>query len=177
MVNIVMVKKISLAKKQFQNPCAGCGDKAGAMCCVALSIDTPEVNERRIDVDCVYWYLTRPSFYATAIIKNGKPSLHPSRWEITVSDRCEHLGRNNRCGIYDMRPVTCSDYSPFPLENSEDNVNASGYCDRYEPDTEKIVFRRSKEFHDFILQNFPKAGNWLEKRRPIEFDGSKLHIT
>ncbi|MFQ5432360.1 MAG: YkgJ family cysteine cluster protein [Nitrospinota bacterium] len=171
-----MVKKISLTKKQFQNPCADCGGTAGALCCVALSIETPRQNKRQIDVDCVYWYLTRSSFYVTTVLKNGKPSLHPNRWEITVSDRCEHLGKNNRCKIYDTRPVTCSDYSPFPLENPGDNVNTSGYCDRYEPGTEKIIFRRSKEFYDFILQNFPKAGNWLEKRQTLKYDRSKLNL-
>ena len=127
-------------------------------------------------MDCVYWYLTRPSFYATTILKNGKPSLHPNRWEITVSDRCEHLGKNNKCKIYDRRPVTCSDYSPFPLENRDDNVNASGCCDRYEPEAEKIVFQRSKEFRNFIIKNFPKAGNWLENRQPLKYDRSRLNL-
>jgi len=171
-----MVKKISLTKKQFQKPCVDCGDNSGALCCVALSIDTPLQNSRQIDVDCVYWYLTRPSFYATTILKKGKPSLHPNRWEITISDRCEHLGKNNKCKIYDIRPVTCSDYSPFPLENRDDNVNESGYCDRYEPDAEKIVFRRSKEFRDFIIKNFPKQGNWLENRKPLKYDRSRLNL-
>lgn len=172
-----MVKKIRLTKKQYLNPCSDCGGKNGAICCVGLSIDTPERTKKEIDLDSVYWYLTRPSFFATTTLKNGIPSLHPSRWELSVADRCEHLEKNNRCNIYDQRPHICSDYSPFPLKKPEDNVNSSGYCDRYEPEMEKVVFKRSKDFLDYIQINFPKKmGGRLKKRKPLKYDNSKLLI-
>jgi uncharacterized protein len=83
-----------------------------AKCCryFALPLDTPK---NRDDFDFIRWYLLHD--FATVFVDEGT-------WYLLVHTVCQHLGADNRCGIYDTRPQICRDYSTKNCEYEDDAV-------------------------------------------------------
>ena len=71
-----------------------------AKCCryFALPIDKPTEWQ---DFDYIRWYLLHEQ---AAVFIEG------DCWYLLVQNRCKHLGDDNRCGIYPIRPDACSTF-------------------------------------------------------------------
>ena len=72
-----------------------------AKCCkyFALPIETPEDIR---DWEFVRWYLLHE---AATVFKED------DNWYLLIHTTCKHLQSDNRCGIYDTRPIICREYS------------------------------------------------------------------
>jgi Fe-S-cluster containining protein len=83
-----------------------------AKCChyFALPIDTPE---EATDFDYIRWYLLHDR--ATVFVDEGT-------WYLLVHTTCKHLQPDYRCGIYDIRPQICRDYSTDNCEYEDDTT-------------------------------------------------------
>ena len=83
--------------------CARCT----ALCCqyVSTEIDPPTT---RVDFDNVRWYLMHPG--VRVFVEEG------GRWFLQFMSRCENLGADNLCRIYDRRPQICRDLQPTSCE-------------------------------------------------------------
>lgn len=84
----------------------------GAKCCryFALPIDKPKAWQ---DFDYIRWYLLHER---TAIFTDE------GCWYLLVQNRCQHLGDDHRCGIYESRPQICRDYKTNDCEYEDDWV-------------------------------------------------------
>lgn len=76
-------------------------DQCAALCCryFALPIETPET---RNDYDDIRWYLCH---------ENVAVFIEDDTWYVAVMNKCKHLQKDNRCGIYETRPKICRGYS------------------------------------------------------------------
>jgi len=76
-------------------------DKCVALCCryFALPIDNPTTLR---DYDNIRWYL---------IHENVVVFVTDKQWYIGVMTKCKHLQADHRCGIYDVRPRICREFS------------------------------------------------------------------
>jgi uncharacterized protein len=76
-------------------------DSCSALCCryFALPIDNPETRK---DFDNIRWYLVH---------ENVVVFVEKKQWYIGIMNRCKHLQADNRCGIYETRPMICRSYS------------------------------------------------------------------
>ncbi len=83
--------------------CARCT----ALCCqyVSTEIDIPTT---RRDIDNVRWYLMHPGV-RVYVEDTG-------RWFIQFMSRCQNLGDDNLCRIYETRPQICRDLQPTNCE-------------------------------------------------------------
>lgn len=81
-----------------------------AKCCryFALGIDQPE---DRPDWEYVRWFLLHDA--ASTFMEEGT-------WYLLVQTACQHLLPDNRCGIYDTRPLICREYSTDNCEYEDD---------------------------------------------------------
>lgn len=70
-------------------------------CCryIALPIDTPETRE---ELDFVRWYLMHENI--SVFVEDGD-------WYLYIMATCRHLQPDYRCGVYEIRPQICRDYS------------------------------------------------------------------
>lgn len=75
--------------------------RCGAKCCryFCFEIDEPETFEQFEDVR---WFLCHEG--VTVHIDEGD-------WYIAIANRCRMLDENNRCTIYESRPMICRSYS------------------------------------------------------------------
>ena len=82
-----------------------------AICCryFALQIDTPKAPS---DYDDIRWYLMHENVHI--FIEDGL-------WYLAIQTRCQNLGQDNRCGVYEDRPRICRDYS---TENCDFHIGA-----------------------------------------------------
>lgn len=115
-----------------------------AKCCryFALPIEEPTTRE---DWEFVRWYLLHDG----ATVFNEDNS-----WYLLVHSECRHLQSDNRCGIYDTRPLICREYSTDDCEY-EDDWLYDQYIDL--PD-------QAAEFAEAILPR-PK-GESIRSRKP-----------
>ena len=145
---------MEVTKAQFNNPCVGCND-GNPFCCSYISIATP-TYDKLIDIDALYWYLTRRETRVTFLGK--KFSLKIDKWLLQIMLPCRHLQDGGLCAIYKDRPAVCSDHSAFPKAKRKEE-----YCERYgdEHDNE-IVFTNSEKFLVFMQE---KAGWHPDKDR------------
>ena len=76
-------------------------DKCVALCCryVALPIDNPDCAK---DFDNIRWYLVH---------QNMVVFIEKKQWYLGIFNRCKHLQKDNRCGIYHTRPQLCRGYT------------------------------------------------------------------
>ena len=76
-------------------------DQCAALCCryFALPIETPETRK---DYDDIRWYLCH---------ENVAVFIEEKTWYVAVMNKCKHLQKDNRCGIYETRPKICRGYS------------------------------------------------------------------
>lgn len=92
-------KKSEVPADELCNYCSG-------KCCryFALPIDKPTNYE---EFDYVRWYLLHEN--ATVFVEDGS-------WFLLVHTVCKALDENNRCKIYDKRPLVCREYSTEKCE-------------------------------------------------------------
>jgi Fe-S-cluster containining protein len=90
------------------NLCDYCTGK----CChyIALPIDTPE-NWKEFDY--IRWYLSHEDI--SVFVEDGN-------WYLMVHRKCEYLLPDNRCGIYEVRPQICRDYTTDSCEYEDEYI-------------------------------------------------------
>lgn len=73
-----------------------------AACCryVAIPLDKPKQAK---DYDDMRWYLMHEG--VTVFVEEGD-------WYIQFQTRCKNLGPDNKCTVYDTRPLICREYEP-----------------------------------------------------------------
>lgn len=76
-------------------------DKCVGLCCNYITIHIDKPSSKR-EKDDIRWYLLHEGI--TVLITDDD-------WQIKVPTRCEALGNNNECTIYDTRPNTCREYT------------------------------------------------------------------
>lgn len=113
-----------------QNLSRICRELCKAKCCkyISVAIDPPT---RRIDREEIRWFLCH---------KDISVRFERRRWYVQVETRCEKLGPDNSCTIYDTRPDICRQY-----EHRE--------CDHLGSDDEgTLVFTTPEQFQAFLAQ-------------------------
>ena len=98
------------------HPCVKCGAKCCQYFC--FEIDAPENYEQFEDVR---WYLCHADT-RVHVDEDGD-------WYIQLANRCNKLSDDNRCMIYEDRPLICRSYSH---ENCEDTGADYGYQHEFE---------------------------------------------
>ncbi|MGB0739995.1 MAG: YkgJ family cysteine cluster protein [Planctomycetaceae bacterium] len=83
-----------------------------ARCCryFALQIDAPDT---RHEFDNIRWYLLHGPF--AVFVDDGD-------WYLLIPGDCKHILPDNRCGIYDIRPQICRDYTTDNCEYDNPGV-------------------------------------------------------
>lgn len=106
--------------KQNESLC----DYCTAKCChyFALPFDTPEDRQ---DFDYLRWFLLH---------ERASAFTDDDTWYLLVHTTCQFLRPDNRCGIYEIRPQICRDYSTDNCEYDEDAV-----YDRYFERPEQVA--------------------------------------
>lgn len=119
-------------------------DYCTAKCCkyFALPIDTPETLK---DFEYMRWFLLHDR--ATVFTEDDT-------WYILVHTTCKHLLPDNRCGIYETRPLICREYSTDNCEYHDDWV-----YERYFETAEQVA-----EYMDAVLPK--KKGESIRSRKP-----------
>ena len=97
------------------HPCVRCK----AMCCqyFCFEIDEPDDYEEFEDIR---WYLCHEG---VSVHVDGDDD-----WFIQIENRCNKLGDDHRCTIYDDRPLLCRNYEH---ENCEDSGLGYGYQEEF----------------------------------------------
>jgi len=110
----------------MNDQCDGCD----ARCCryFCFEIDKPERYE---DFDDIRWFLLHEGI-----------SIHIDEgdWYISIENRCKALGPDNRCKIYDDRPLICRKYS---LRDCDRTIGDYGY---------EALFRTPEELEAYARQ-------------------------
>lgn len=96
--------------------------KCGAKCCqyFCFQIDTPDDFEEFEDIR---WYICHEGV-----------SVHiddEEDWYIQIENRCNMLGDNNLCKIYDDRPLICRKYSAENCEDTSGEPEDFGYIEEF----------------------------------------------
>ncbi|MEX0936627.1 MAG: YkgJ family cysteine cluster protein [Pirellulales bacterium] len=114
-----------------------------AKCCryFALPIDAPTTWK---DFEFLRWYVLHDR--ATLFTEDDD-------WYLLVHTTCQHLQDDNRCGIYDTRPLICREYTTDNCEYEEDWT-----YERYLETPEQVA-----EYAEAVLQ---KRGNDIRSRKP-----------
>ncbi len=78
-----------------------CGYCTNTTCCTYITqeLDTPRSME---DFDTMLWQLSH---------ENIQLYKDEGDWYLLVNNRCRHIRKNGRCGIYDVRPQICREHS------------------------------------------------------------------
>jgi len=98
MTETVDYKPISVNVTVSDSKCDLC---EGSKCCnyITQEIDTPRSIE---DFDTLLWQLAHT---------NVQAYKDEDGWFLLVNNKCQFLGDQGRCKIYDSRPQMCRDYS------------------------------------------------------------------
>ncbi len=118
--------------------------ECAALCCryFALPIDNPETPRQ---YDDIRWYLCHDNVIVYILRK---------QWYLGILNACKHLGPDNRCQIYEMRPKVCRGYS---MDN----------CDYHggEYDFQKL-FTSAEQLDRYVREQRQKAEKRKRSRRP-----------
>ncbi len=109
-------------------------DACSAECCkyVATGIDTPADKH---DYDNIRWYLMHENI--NVFID------HDDDWYIEFKTPCTHLGDDNKCEVYNKRPLICA------LHGISDGV-----CEFFgEEPPYKVCFVNEAEFEKYMKKN------------------------
>ncbi len=95
-----------------------------AKCCryFALPLEAPTTRE---EFESLRWFLLHD--HATAFTEDGE-------WYVCVHTVCKHLESDNRCGIYETRPLICREYTTDNCEYEDEWV-----YDQYFETPEQVV--------------------------------------
>jgi len=112
------------------SPCSMCAAK----CCryFALEIDTPRSKN---EFENLRWYLAH---------KGVSLYVQKRKWHLEIRNECQHLGKDNRCMIYNKRPEICKEHS---------NDTCEKIIDDFEHD---FSFDRIEELDEYINKRFKK---------------------
>ena len=121
------------------HPCASCGE-----CCtyVATQIDDPGTFK---EYENLHWYLTHENV-GVYIDSDGD-------WFIEFKTKCKHLTDAKTCGIYEERPLVCSEFS---FNDCERNSGERGW---------KHYFHSQEELVEFLRSKRPRAYERYQKKR------------
>lgn len=111
-----------------------------AACCryLAIPLDKPTCAR---DYDDIRWYLMHEKLLV--FVEEGD-------WFIQFQTACKHIGADNRCSIYDIRPEICREYQ---AEGCDYSMAAYGY---------DHLFTHPKQIEDYYER---KTGNRLKPLR------------
>ena len=133
-------------------PCLDCG-----LCCtyIAVEIEAPTTVRRATEI---LWYLyhDRVSVYWD----------EDEDWMVQFESRCQHLGEDNKCGIYKRRPHVCREYDEKTCE-----VNA---------EEEGLSFFTPGDFLDFLRRRRKRVYAALQEHGfmpPARTHDGKLLVT
>lgn len=89
-------------------------------------------------------------------------------WQLYIPSRCHYLAEDNRCMVYEARPVVCRQYS---TEDCDQTVDETGYDAMTVFDTpEKIEAEARSELGDvwlaWILKQAAKSGCDISDKTP-----------
>jgi len=123
-----------------QNKCGFC---TGSWCCTYFTqhIDTPRSME---DFDTLLWQVSH---------ENTELYRDDDGWFLLITTRCQHLGSDGRCGIYETRPQVCR-------EHSNDNCEFEGLCG---PDDFDLYFRNHAELDAWCRKRYKKWDKRFKK--------------
>lgn len=109
-----------------------CQDCQPALCCTywGMNMLTPSCPE---DYDDFLWYVLHQG---VTLFKNGED------WYLKVDARCEQLGKDDLCQIYDRRPRICREYDPQE-------------CDKDAPAPADQEFSSFDQLEQWCLENVP----------------------
>ena len=121
-----------------------------AKCCqyFALPIDTPDTRE---EFDNLRWYM----YHSNAKVAEGERNqvqlfVDDETWFLMVNLPCQHLQPDNRCGVYEIRPQICRDYTTDGCEYDGDGL--------YD-----MFFETPEQLHEYAQAVLPP-----EPREPLE---------
>jgi Fe-S-cluster containining protein len=131
--------KYPLIKITSENKCSFC---QGAKCCTYITeqIITPRSME---SFDHLLWQLSHRD---VQLYKDDEG------WFLLINNPCMHLQPDGRCGIYEVRPMTCREHS-------------NDYCEFDEP-AEKgfdLFFDGYKALDDYCRKRFKKWDQRFKK--------------
>ncbi|HOO55396.1 MAG TPA: YkgJ family cysteine cluster protein [bacterium] len=108
-------------------------DECNAKCCryVAIVIDTPV---SKADFEDIRWFVAHENTYVYKDEDND--------WILEFVTPCKFL-KNNRCTMYDRRPVICRDYDPAVCARDKNG------------EEQKIRFTNPDEVDKFVLKRWP----------------------
>ncbi|MFO0972298.1 MAG: YkgJ family cysteine cluster protein [Phycisphaerae bacterium] len=128
-INLPVLVKRTLDPRD-PNPCRGCSD-----CCEYVAVPLARPRARK-DYDELFWFLLHRNVWIFIDEDDD--------WFIQFNTPCLQL-RDQRCGIYDRRPVLCRDY-------------AVADCTTYAPGSgQKTLFTRPDEFAAWVQKHRPKT--------------------
>ncbi|GEM_PF-258813 len=90
------------------SPCMFCSAK----CCRYLAVQIDKPTSRR-QFDYLEWFLLHEK--TAVFVERGS-------WYLLVYTPCQHLRADNRCGIYERRPMICRSYNTRRCEYEDDWV-------------------------------------------------------
>jgi Fe-S-cluster containining protein len=88
-----------------------CTLDCGARCCRYLTVSVPAPRSHA-DWDEFRWWLSHAGTMLTHDDEDG--------WMLHVQTRCDHLGPDNLCRIYEARMDACEEYDAATCEFAED---------------------------------------------------------
>jgi uncharacterized protein len=125
-----------------------------AKCCsyMSMEIDAPDDLS---DYENMLWYIAHQNIHLYVV---------DDEWFLNVLNKCNFLGENNMCQIYDRRPSICREHSVEGCEYGAD-FEDFGY-DHY--------FSTFAELEDYIWQKFGKR--FVKELKPPKGMKNKLKI-
>lgn len=123
-----------------------------ARCCsyVAIEIDTPESIT---DFENIRWYCAHKDIWVF---------MEDDEWHVVFESRCEKLGEDSGCTIYDKRPDTCKHYK-------------WGECEYYLRGSFDLELRSLEEVDAYVKKRFPKRWARKQKARRKETGAAGSH--
>ena len=123
-------------------PCSRCEAK----CCkyVAVEVDKPTTPH---DFDTMRWMLAH---------RNVNVFIDERKWFLNIPGRCQYLGRDNRCAIYDRRPRICRSHTAGDCE-----VDGGFDCE--------YMFRKPEDLARYMTEKGIKfPGRWQREIREAQ---------
>jgi len=133
--------------------------RCDAKCCkyFCFEIDEPDCFE---EFDDIRWFLAHEG--VTIHIEDGD-------WFISIANPCKMLDENNRCTIYDDRPLICRGYDP---DNCDYTSGDYGYDEEFHTPEELEAYARRtlgpKKYDREKAKHRAKLAAKLKKKHPIE---------
>lgn len=148
-----MAKKTPKFERKDLKPgevlCAYCTAK----CCryFAFPIDTPESQK---DFDYLRWFLLHGR--VAIFVEDGT-------WYLMVFADCKHLQEDHRCGIYEIRPQICREYTTDDCEFEDDAL-----YDKY--------FETPEQIHEYAAAVLPPSDRRTFSTEPVSANEVALPV-